>query len=120
MELLNRVVMAPMGSASALPDGQVSQRNIDYYRAIAEGGTALIVVEASYPDDIASKGEDGQIGVANGSHTPGLAVLASVIHETYGCKCALQINHEGQQISLVDRLESWGPSSITLDVNGQP
>ncbi|NTU88774.1 MAG: FAD-dependent oxidoreductase [Actinobacteria bacterium] len=118
IDLMNHLVSAPIGTANADPEGHVTQRNIDYYKALAAGGTGLIIVESSYFDNVACKGEDGQIGCVDGSHTPGLALLAKTIHDYYGIKCFIQLTHEGQQISLVDRLPSWGPSDLTLDING--
>ena len=38
VELRNRVVMAPMASGRANPDGSISQRLLDHYRERAEGG----------------------------------------------------------------------------------
>lgn len=118
MEIPNRVVMAPIGSLNADTSGHISARNINYYVDKAEGGTGLIVIESCYPDDIVSKGEDGEIGVANNTHNTGLALLATAIHDHYGTKCVLQINHMGKQLSFVDRCESWAPSDLTEMLGG--
>lgn len=119
MEIKNRVVMAPVGTGNASPEGHVTATNIRYYQDLARGGTGLIIVESTYVDNIASKGEDGQLSTADNARTNGLAVLAQCIHDTYGAKCAIQLTHEGQQVFLVDRLESWGPSEMDLDWSGQ-
>jgi len=118
MEIPNRIVMAPIGSLNASPEGHVTSRNINYYTDKAKGGTGLIVVEATYTDDILSKGEDGQLGLANNSQTPGMALLASAIHDYYGIKCALQLCHIGKQLSLMDRCESLGPSDMEELIGG--
>jgi 2,4-dienoyl-CoA reductase-like NADH-dependent reductase (Old Yellow Enzyme family)/thioredoxin reductase len=114
LEIPNRIVMAPIGSLNGSPEGHVTQRTIDYYYDRAKGGTGLIVVESTYPDELASKGEDGQLGASNNSQTPGLRWLADAIHGNYGTKCALQLNHMGQQMCLSHRLPSWGPSEIDV------
>lgn len=49
MTLANRFVMAPMGRSSA-PDGVLSPAYAPYYRRRAEGGTALIIGEATAID----------------------------------------------------------------------
>lgn len=120
VEIPNRIVMAPIGSLQASADGYVTQRMVDYYADRAWGGTGLIVVESTYPDDIASKGEDGEPGASDNSHTPGLRWLVDAIHGHYGTKCALQINHMGMQMCLADRLPSWGPSAMEVMFAGKP
>jgi NADH:flavin oxidoreductases, Old Yellow Enzyme family len=112
--------MAPIGSANANADGSVSAANISYYKAIAAGGTGLIVVESTYPDNICSKGEDGELSAADNEKTTGLAVLAQVIHDHFGTKCAIQLCHIGQQLSLKDRMDSWGPSDMEINYGGVP
>ncbi|MDP6347178.1 MAG: hypothetical protein QGF81_02270, partial [Dehalococcoidia bacterium] len=47
LELKNRVVMPPMGTNLGDKEGLATQRTIDYYRARAEGGAGLIVVEGA-------------------------------------------------------------------------
>lgn len=120
MELKNRVIMAPIGSLNGNEIGQVSARTISYYRDKAAGGTGLIIVEATYIDDILSKGEDGQLGLANNSQTTGMALLANCIHDYVGTKVAVQLCHIGQQLSLADRMESLGPSDMTDMSTGRP
>lgn len=46
MTLPNRFVMAPMSTGLGQPDGQLGDRQIDYYEARARGGTGLIILEA--------------------------------------------------------------------------
>ena len=46
MTVKNRIVMAPMVSNFADPNGGVTDRVIEHYRAKAKGGTGLIIVEA--------------------------------------------------------------------------
>ena len=45
MTLRNRVMMAPMGTNLANPDGSISEEHKNYYQLRAKGGTGLIVVE---------------------------------------------------------------------------
>jgi len=107
------------GRSDGIPEGHVTQRTVDYYADRARGGTGLIVVEATYPDDVASKGEDGQLGASNNSQTPGLRWLAEAIHDHYGTKAVVQLNHQGMQMCLTDRCASWGPSDIVVSWAGQ-
>ena len=43
LRLRNRIVMAPMVTNYASPDGAVTQRLIDYFVARARGGVGLII-----------------------------------------------------------------------------
>ncbi|MCX6007870.1 MAG: hypothetical protein NTZ34_11525, partial [Chloroflexi bacterium] len=45
LELKNRIVMPPMTSNLADPDGNVTENMINYYAARARGGAGYIVVE---------------------------------------------------------------------------
>jgi len=51
MEIPNRIVMPPMGTNMANPDGTVSERIRNYYAERAKGGVGLIIVEIAciYP-----------------------------------------------------------------------
>ena len=49
MDLLNRIVMAPMTRAMA-PDGVPGEANAAYYRRRAEGGVGLILSEGTVID----------------------------------------------------------------------
>ena len=43
MEVKNRIVMSPMGTNSASPDGRKSIDEIDYFEARARGGVGMII-----------------------------------------------------------------------------
>ncbi|HXY61736.1 MAG TPA: NADH:flavin oxidoreductase [Nitrospirota bacterium] len=94
MALANRLVMPPMATAKAEPDGKVSQPLLDYYAEKSRGGyIALIITEHCY---IASEGKahGNQLSVADDAAIPGLRKLADVIHRN-GSKAAIQMNHAG-------------------------
>lgn len=91
VELRNRVVMAPMGTALANKDGTVSRRQIDYYAERARGGTGLIIIEAAKAEVRIDKPADIPLTeLTSDAHVPGLALLAEAIHD-YGAKAAMQI-----------------------------
>ncbi len=96
LELGNRVMKAPQSTGLSHRDGTVSQRLVNHYRRLAEGGTALIIVEYAYVDELASKSAHCQLGISSNDHIPGLAWLADVIREA-GSHPAIQIEHCGRQ-----------------------
>jgi 2,4-dienoyl-CoA reductase-like NADH-dependent reductase (Old Yellow Enzyme family) len=94
LPLKNRLVMPPMATSKAEPDGLVSQALLDYYDEKSRGGAiGLVIIEHSY---ITRKGQNrvGQPSVAHDGVIDGLARLAEVIHAN-GSKTAMQINHVG-------------------------
>ena len=96
LSLKNRIVKAPQSSGLSNMDGTVSERLINHYQRLAQGGTAMIVVEYAYVDNIASKSAHCQLGISNDEHIPGLAWLAETIKEN-GAVAAIQIEHCGRQ-----------------------
>jgi 2,4-dienoyl-CoA reductase-like NADH-dependent reductase (Old Yellow Enzyme family) len=94
MTLANRLVMPPMATAKAEPDGRVSQALLDYYAEKSRGGyISLIIIEHSYitPE---GKASENQLSVSDDTVIPGLRKLADVIHRN-GSRAAMQINHAG-------------------------
>ena len=94
LTLANRLVMPPMATAKAEPDGKVSQAVLDYYAEKSAGGhLSLIIIEHSFikPEGQAS---ERQLSVAEDSMVAGLRQLADVIHRN-GSKTMMQLNHAG-------------------------
>ncbi len=110
-DLPNRIVMAPMGTLNADKDGFITDRSIKFYTEQAKGRMGLIVVECTFIDEIASKGEENSQMITRNEHVTGMARLASAIHD-YGVKCVLQLNHIGKQVGMPQN-PSWGPSTMT-------
>lgn len=96
IELKNRIIKAPMTTGMGGIDGTVTPRLIRYYKEVALGGCAMVIVGYAWVDKEASKSAHCQIGVADNEHIPGLAWLAQTIQEN-GARAALQIEHAGRQ-----------------------
>jgi NADPH2 dehydrogenase len=113
LTLANRLVMPPMATAKAEPDGKVSQAMLDYYEEKSRGGyTSLIIIEHSF---ISLEGKAGknQLSVAEDSVIDGLKELADVIHRN-GPKAIMQINHAGSRTNdEVTGTVSVGPSAVS-------
>jgi 2,4-dienoyl-CoA reductase-like NADH-dependent reductase (Old Yellow Enzyme family) len=94
LALANRLVMPPMATTKADPDGKVSLDILDYYAEKSAGGyLSLIIVEHSFIQQ-AGKAHANQLSVADDSVIAGLRKLADVIHRN-GAKAIMQINHAG-------------------------
>lgn len=112
MELKNRIIKAPQWTLLGARDGSVTERLIRYYKEIARGGTALIIVEYAFVDHEGSKAGPCELGVADNEYLPGLSLLAQAI-QANGAKVALQIVHCGRQRSLGSPIKA--PSRIPLE-----
>ncbi len=111
LELRNRVVKSPQATATANQDGTITQRTVDHYRRLGEGGIGLVMLEYSYVDDDASKAIHNQIGLSRREHVAGLGWLADVVRSTGAC-VGIQLAHGGRQKFLGTRpLKSASTSS---------
>ena len=98
LTLTNRLVMPPMATSKAEPDGKVSQEILDYYKEKSEGGyISLIIIEHSFIK-MEGKASENQLSVSEDSLIEGLRKLAQVIHHN-GSKTIMQINHAGSAAS---------------------
>jgi 2,4-dienoyl-CoA reductase-like NADH-dependent reductase (Old Yellow Enzyme family)/thioredoxin reductase len=94
----NRIVMAPMNTGFAGPNGEVTQRMVDYYEERAKHGVGLIVVEATgVVADV--KNMACQPCLADESCIPGFATLVERI-KAYGAITVLQIQHSGNEAAF--------------------
>lgn len=92
----NRIVKSPQSSALSNPDGTVSQRTVNHYKRLAEGGTGLVLLEYSYVDDDAAKSIHNQLGISRREHIAGLGWLVDEVHAA-GAKVGVQLAHCGRQ-----------------------
>lgn len=88
IEIKNRLVMPPMVTNYATPEGRVSERMLRYYAARARGGTGLIVLEAAYSG---SARPPGRLYIGGDNGIAELKNLAETL-QSLGAKVALQIN----------------------------
>ena len=82
MDVRNRIVMPPMGTSFGGPQGEVTQRAIDYYARRAQGGVGLITVENTL---VTSPDKDcmqivNQLRIDNHRYIPSFARLAEAVH----------------------------------------
>ena len=97
LTLRNRIVMPPMWSGQATPEGQVTEAILEYHRCRAAAGCGLIIVEHSF---VHPRGRHSarQLGVHDGATLEGLSRLAAVI-KLEGAAACLQISHAGSRSS---------------------
>lgn len=119
LHLHNRLVLPPMASAKASPEGLVTPQLLAYYREKSHGGhLSMVIVEHSFisPE---GKASPNQLSVASDDAIEGLAALVKVLHGN-GAKAVLQINHAGGATNhTITGCQTVAPWSITLSKKGE-
>jgi 2,4-dienoyl-CoA reductase-like NADH-dependent reductase (Old Yellow Enzyme family) len=93
VEIPNRIVLPPMTTRLATPDGAVTPELIRYYEVRAEGGAGLVTVEMCSPEP-AGRHRNHELGILDDRFVPGLRQLTSRL-ESAGARAAIQIGHAG-------------------------
>ncbi|MFB5760001.1 NADH-dependent flavin oxidoreductase [Paenibacillus medicaginis] len=117
VRLNNRVMMAPMGIGASGPNGEVTDTELAYYRARAQGVGAIITASAL----VSQNGRFIQhgLGIDHDELLPGLKKLAAVIQEN-GAKAIVQLYHGGRlgNPAMVPSGHALGPSTIAAEREG--
>jgi 2,4-dienoyl-CoA reductase-like NADH-dependent reductase (Old Yellow Enzyme family) len=119
LTLSNRLIMPPIATGKAEPDGKASQELLDYYAQKFTGGyISLIIIEHSYicPE---GKANNGQLSTADDSVVENLKKLAEAIHQN-GSKAVMQINHAGSatKTEIIGTIPV-GPSEVAKPPRGR-
>jgi 2,4-dienoyl-CoA reductase-like NADH-dependent reductase (Old Yellow Enzyme family)/thioredoxin reductase len=115
LKIRNRIVMPPMVTNFATPDGFTTRQQIDHYAARAKGGAGLVIVEATsvHPS---GKGWQQGLCIHQDKCIPGLANLVEAV-KGWGGKIAIQLHHAGRQTaSSITGQTLVAPSAIPCPV----
>lgn len=111
LTLRNRIVMPPMWSSQATPEGLVTPAIVEYHRRRAAAGCGLVIVEHAFVHP-RGRHTPTQIGVHNDSTIEGLARLAAAIRREGAAAC-LQLAHAGSRGTPgVLGMRPLGPSAV--------
>ena len=94
LPIKNRIAIPPMVCFHwAGDDGLVTEKNLDHYRALAEGGAGLIIVEATA---VSKRGRlhNTELGLWEDAQIEGFQKIADVIHAN-GAKSFVQLVYAG-------------------------
>jgi len=109
LELKNRCIFPPMGTAYAL-DSEIGDRTINYHVRRAQGGCAMNILEITSVH--ITTAAPGTPGIWDDKFIPGLAKLATAI-KSAGSKACVQLWHGGRQTySRAHKIQPWAPSEI--------
>ncbi|MDO8672332.1 MAG: hypothetical protein Q7O66_13035, partial [Dehalococcoidia bacterium] len=108
---LNRIVMAPMGTRLANPEGEVSDRHISHYTKRAAGYLGLVIVEVVFVTP-GGKSDCHQLGISHDDHILGMRRLSSAIREA-GSSPGIQLYHAGPRVEERG-LDPVSPSGVPI------
>ncbi|MHA2184945.1 MAG: NADH:flavin oxidoreductase [Promethearchaeota archaeon] len=110
LEIKNRFVRSATYEGLATEEGEVTDKLVNFYKTLAEGGCGLIITSYAFVQPSGRAGNK-QMAVYNDNFIPGLKKIANIVHEaSEGCKVALQIVHAGRQSHHVK--ETIAPSAV--------
>ncbi|MBL7222827.1 MAG: NADH:flavin oxidoreductase [Candidatus Brocadiae bacterium] len=117
LDVANRFVRSATGEGMCEADGAVTAALVDVYRALAVGGTGLIVTGHSFVRADGKAGA-GMTGVHSDAMLPGLSALVGAVHET-SAKVVCQLNHAGRQTQpeAIGGATPVAPSAVTNPAN---
>lgn len=90
----NRIEAAPSLPCLGNVDGSVSTELVDYYKAKAKGGAAIVTVGESAIDSDYGITHAGQLFLDHDNKIPGLSRIADAIHR-YGALASIELCHGG-------------------------
>lgn len=96
LTLPNRIMMAPMESNMAAPDGAVSPEILEYYRRRAAGGAGMLIIEYTCIDGPVGLGGAPQLRLDSDAMIDSHRRLVEAIHAEGGKAC-VQLFHAGRQ-----------------------
>jgi NADPH2 dehydrogenase len=111
LTLRNRIVMPPMWSGLAAPDGAVTSQIVEYHRRRAAAGCGLIIVEHSFVHPL-GRHSATQIGAHADAMLGGLGKLSAAV-KAEGAVVCLQVSHAGSRCSsAVTGQRPLAPSAV--------
>lgn len=105
----NRLVVAAMTNQQSHDDGRLSDEELRWLLARAEGGFGIVTTCAAYVDPV-GKAWPGQLGIADETHLEGLTRLAGALKRA-GALSLVQLHHGGYRASKA--VSGYDPISAT-------
>lgn len=117
VEVKNRIMVAPMTNYSSEESGEVSDRELAYYKE-RTGGVGTFITACAYVSKD-GKGFPGQFSIDDDTFLPGLTKLAQTI-QSNGTKAIIQIYHGGRQSppNLLPDQQPISASAIAAESEG--
>jgi len=112
LQLQSRIIMPPMKTGKATPNGVIGEELLDYYaKRAANPNVSLIITEHSYVA-MQGKASANQMSIDDACDMDAFKALADTIHQN-GAKAFVQINHAGSAADpAITGVPAVGPSAI--------
>lgn len=113
VELSNRIVMSPMATNLATPEGYPTEELVMYY--VRRASVGLIITEYTYVNRVDARGTPNQLGLYSDDLIPKFARLTEAIHNA-GTKIFVQLVHVGRKTrrDLIWNNTPIAPSNVPL------
>ncbi|MBW2065599.1 MAG: FAD-dependent oxidoreductase [Deltaproteobacteria bacterium] len=117
MEVRNRIVMTAM-HLNYTPDGEVTDRLVDFYAARSKGGAGLLIVGGCLIDQYG--GMASMISINHDRFIPGLKRLASAVKAS-GARIAAQLYQAGRYAhsSMIGGRKPFSASAVRSKLTGE-
>ncbi len=96
MEVKNRVVMTAAEFSLGQPNGEPTERLMNYYEERAKGGVGLIIPGICRVNDMAATSTFTQLSMSSDRHIEPMREMVNRIHR-HGAKLCIQLHHPGRQ-----------------------
>jgi 2,4-dienoyl-CoA reductase-like NADH-dependent reductase (Old Yellow Enzyme family) len=106
VQLKNRIIISPMCQYMA-HDGQINDWHLVHLGKFAQGGAALVFVEATAVEE-RGRNTHGDVGIWDDRHIPGLKRIADLIRGQ-GAVPGIQLAHAGRKASIARPWYGNGP-----------
>ncbi|MFX1425000.1 MAG: NADH:flavin oxidoreductase [Promethearchaeota archaeon] len=116
VQIKNRIVRSATFSHMAEKYGYIGERVLKMNKDLAQGGTGLIITEATAVDP-GGAGGPYQVCLFEDSHVSGHKKLTAVIHDCDDTKVAIQIQHSGR-LGYHPKYPTVAPSPIPYKETG--
>ncbi|MFW9987772.1 MAG: NADH:flavin oxidoreductase [Candidatus Odinarchaeota archaeon] len=116
VQIKNRIVRSATFTNTAEKYGYIGDRFIELYEILAEGGTGLIITEATAVDPSGTGGQY-QACLYDDSYNPGHKKLVNKVHEFSDTKIAIQLVHTGR-LGYHPKYPTVAPSPIHSESTG--
>jgi 2,4-dienoyl-CoA reductase-like NADH-dependent reductase (Old Yellow Enzyme family)/thioredoxin reductase len=111
VEYKNRIEMAPTSPKFTTENGYLTQKHIDYFRAVGRGGAAIITLGNCTVDILHAQDEPRQVALDSDDYLIGISRFADMC-DRYGALGSLEINHAGLDANYdYNYVPAMGPSA---------
>lgn len=120
LKLRNRFVRSATQDFLGEPDGTVSGREVELYRALAAGGVGLIITAHAYVQHPLGRASVKQNAIYDDRFVDGYRRLAAAVHAE-GTALVLQVSHAGRQTppDWPEELTPVAPSAVADSSSGR-